>query len=90
MLAKARYMYVHTCTVLVHIIASEQSGVECACTCACVLRVVENFVVTYLEHNGMCSAREMTEIYIYRKISPLRRLGQLAHSQLEIASHMCL
>ena len=29
------------------IIVSEQSGVECAC--ACVLRVVENFVVAYLE-----------------------------------------
>ena len=54
MLAKARYMYVHTCTVLVHIIASEQGGVECAC--ACVLRIVENFVVAYLEHYGICSA----------------------------------
>ena len=30
-----------------NIIASEQSGVECAC--ACVLRIVENFVVAYLE-----------------------------------------
>ena len=30
-----------------NIIVSEQSGVECACVC--VLRVVQNFVVAYLE-----------------------------------------
>ena len=37
----------HLRKVCTDIIASEQSGVECAC--ACVQRVVENFVVAYLE-----------------------------------------
>ena len=39
-----------------NIIASEQSGVECACVC--VLRVVQNCIVAnYVERYGMCSAR---------------------------------
>ena len=36
------------------------------CACACVLRGVENFVVAYLELYGMCSAREMSQIYVTR------------------------
>ena len=40
------YMYIHT-SAMHNIIGSEQSGVECAC--ACVLRVVQTFVVAYFE-----------------------------------------
>ena len=47
------------------------------CACACVLRVVENFVVAYLDVEHPYVQREMT----YRKISPLRRLGQLARNE---------
>ena len=47
------------------------------CACACVLRVVENFVVAYLDVEHPYVQREMT----YRKISLLRRLGQLAHNE---------
>ena len=32
---------------------SEQSGVECVCVCV-VLRVVQNFVVAYVQHYGIC------------------------------------
>ena len=42
------------------------------CACACVLRVVENFVVAYLRY--MHRPRDKI------KISPLRRLGQLARN----------
>ena len=52
-----------------NITVSEQSGVECACVC--VLRVVQNFVVAYLELHYSAQIK---------KISPLRRLGQLARS----------
>ena len=32
---------------------SEQSGVECVCVCV-VLRVVQNFIVAYVQHYGIC------------------------------------
>ena len=80
----SNYMYIlHS--AMHNIIASEQSGVECACMCA--LHVVQNCIVAYvfrITYNitvHMCSAR----IEIYRKISPFRRLGQLARNN---AAHL--
>ena len=52
-----------------NIIASEQSGVECACVC--VLRVVQNCIVAYLE-------LRITLRYVQcpdRHKQPFRRLG---------------
>ena len=56
------------------IIASERSGVE--------MRVrVKNFADVYLELRRTRYGDIQTNINIYRKIGPFRRLGQLARSQ---------
>ena len=61
------------------IIASERSGVEVRVRV--ILRAVGNFADVYLELRRTRYGDIQTNINIYRKIGPFRRLGQLARSQ---------
>ena len=67
-----------------NILASEQSGVECEC--ACVLRVVKN----YVQHYGMCNAWIDKPVETTRSARSLRSLAIIHFNVCLVEAANCI